>query len=420
MEAILSKNELQLRPRTKLDVLRSNLDTQVIAKDNLDNYEFNFWAFGFSLLATLFILTLPMFADEASYDIMGVINSNILRGNNQIVSKYSGVLSIGAQFIITACGFFIIALKTCTIAFTLLYLTHPRFWNKVSDIKKESQERAKGGGDWLATIVSWLTPDVKSLSEYGQVDGNEEAMYDIGGIQTIGTYVRKNAVQFIVLITLASILWSGKLLQLVGLMSKGCEAVVDFALNIDYGGKVTSVLEADRDFQFLYDVNQVNEQNKQKFAKALYSKVKMAVPDNNTSEFYNDIGTNIKEYISNMSADLASSSAPYVKWDNPTLTFSITWNTAMPTSEEEEQVDNTETKSPTNGIWVIPASELITDGLSNITTTQQKVRATGVFYVSFSASQVYENNVKEEKEEDEGDDEGNGNGESSAGQGKNK
>lgn len=385
MQAILSTNTVTLSPRTKLDVLRSHIDTKSIAKDNLDNYDFNLGVFIFSVLVSLLIVTMPMFADELNYDIMGVIDSNILRGNNQLVAKYSGILSIGAQFIITACGFFIIALKTCTIAFTLLYLSHPRLWDKVSGIKQEARGRAQSGsGDWLATIISWLTPDVRELSEYGQVQG-EDAMYDIGGIQTIGTYVRKNMIQFIVLITLASILWSGKLLKLVAMMSKGCEAVVDFALNVDYGGKVTSALEADRDYQFMFDVNTATGQNKQKFAKALYAKVKAAVPDNNTSEFYNDAGKAVYDLVNTDMATLVNDATAqkYVRWDNPTLTFSITWNTAKPTGAST-------TAQVLNGIWQIPADKLVNASLNNVTTTQQDVNKNGIFYVSFTASQIYQ------------------------------
>ena len=383
MQAILSLNQEKTSPRTKLDVLRVNLDTQCIARDNLDNYDFNVWAFVIGVICTFLMFTLPMFATESSYDIMGVIDSNILRGNNQIVAKYSGVISVGTQFIITACGFFIIALKTCTIAFTILYLTHPRFWNSVSDAKERAMESAKSqGNDWLATIVSWLTPDVKALSEYGQMD--EESMYDVGGLQTVGTYIRKNIVQFIVLLTLASILWSGKLLKLVGLMSKGCEAVVDFALNIDYGGKVTAILEADRDYQFMYDVNSPAELNKQNFAKQLYSKVKMAVPDNNTSDFYNSVGDSIKELIGNMNKlSNDDNTAKYVNWANPTLYFTITWNTSKPSNVGD-------TARVENGIWIIPASTIVKTNIENVTTTQMQVSQNGVFYVSFTANQVYQ------------------------------
>ncbi|MBP3909539.1 MAG: hypothetical protein J6D33_11485 [Turicibacter sp.] len=340
----------------------------------------------FSVLVSLFVLMTPLYADELNSDIMNVLESSILRGNNNIVATYSGILAWGAQFIITACGFFIIALKTCTIAFTLLYLTHPRFWDSVSNIKQEAKGRAQGGGDWLATIVSWLTPDVRALSEYGQVQG-EDAMYDIGGIQTIGTYVRKNAVQFIVLITLASVLWSGKLLILLGRMSQGCEAVIDWALNVDYGGSVKSMLESDRDYQFLFDTSKNEGRNKQKFAKSLYSKVKTAVPDNNTSDFFNDIGTKIQERLN--TGELATLDgegvSSHVKWENPTLTYAITWNPQKP---------NNTTTGWSKGVYVLLASDVITSTEGQVTATQQTMAKNGVFYITFNAQQTYDKEVE--------------------------
>ena len=373
-ELVLSQSN-QNRTYTRREEVMDKLDRSEIAKINLDeSYSFNWLLLAVGVLATLMIFSMPLFATDANNDIMYVIDSPILRGRNDMVAKYSTGIAWLAQLLITACGFFIICLKTVTIGFTLLYLTHSDFWDKVSDIKNNM----KGRGDWLGTIVSWCTPDVKALSEYS--DTNDDKMYDSGGMKSIGNYVRQNAVQFIALVTLASVLWSGKLLKLVGALSQGCVAVFDWALSIDYGGKVNDMLEADRDYQFLYNTSTTEGAGKQKLAMMLYSQVKTAVPDNRTSSFLNEVGKAIQTKVDNFKFDTGKDGVEkHVNWQNPTLTMSMTWNSDKP--------DNT--SGWKGGVYVIPMSELIPLTGDQISQKQQQMSQRGVIYVTFKAQQTY-------------------------------
>ena len=367
-------------------------DSKRIARCNLDRKE-TVTADWISIALTLIAIPLlvymfsnfPLFCeDEANNDIMYVIDSPLLRGRNDLVARYSTFVSFLAQCVITACGFCIIALKTMTIAMTLLYLTHPRFWDMVSEAKYTFKERG-AAGDWLSTLVSYFTPDIRKYSEYGDVN-TADRMYEIGGIQTIGSYVKSNCIQFVVLITLASILWSGKLLKLVGALSQGCVAVVDWALQIDYTGKVTGMLEADRDYQFSFDKNTDKGKNQLKVAQAIYSQVKTAVSDNRTSSFLNSAGIKIENAVKAMTDPLANDQA-HVKWDNPTLTFSITWNSAKPST----MTATTAPTTPTNGVWAIPMCALFENASKDgeVSTKQQQMYQNGVIYISFSAQKLY-------------------------------
>lgn len=366
---------------TKLDQRREYLESTSISYSSIKLLDFNMIVFLISLITYFALLMLPLVATEANNDIMYVIDSPILRGRNDLVAKYSTWIAFLAQAIITACGFFIITLKTVTISFTLLYLTNPRLWNKLSEVKSG----LKGNGDWMSTILSWLTPDVKAYSEYGQA--NSDDMYDAGGIQTIAGYMKKKSVEFVVLITLASVLWSGKLLKLVGSLSQGCVAVVDFALKIDFGGKVNDMLEADRDYQFMFDKGTIEGQNKNKVALALYSQVKTAVSDNRTSDFLNSAGTRIKELLETgelgSAAQLGNEKATHVNWSNPTLTYSITFNSDVPDSDKGEGAHNNK------GVWVIPMNVLFTVEGDNVSAKQQELYQKGAVYLTFNASQIY-------------------------------
>lgn len=376
MQDLVLSQSNQNRTYTRREEVMDKLDRKELAKINLDeNYSFNWLLLAIGVLATLVIFSMPLFATDANNDIMYVIDSPILRGRNDMVAKYSTGIAWLAQLLITACGFFIICLKTVTIGFTLLYLTHPDFWNKVSDIKNNM----KGRGDWMGTIVSWCTPDVKALSEYS--DTNDDKMYNSGGMQSIGNYVKQNAVQFIALVTLASVLWSGKLLKLVGALSQGCVAVFDWALSIDYGGKVNDMLEADRDYQFLYNTSTTEGAGKQKLAMMLYSQVKTAVPDNRTSAFLNGVGTRIQSVVDDFKFDNGDEGVQnHVKWDNPTLTMSMTWNSDKPK----------DTKTGwKGGVYVLEMSEIIPLEGDQISHKQQQMSQSGVIYVTFKAQQTY-------------------------------
>lgn len=372
--------------QVSLDEFESNIDSAELAEVQLNNLYMDLSVLILGIIATLIVLTLPMFAD-ANNDIMYVIDSPILRGRNDMVAKYSTWIAWGAQLIITACGFMIICLKTVTIGMTLLYLTHPRFWDGVSLAKANLM----GNGDWLSTIVGFIVPDVKKYSEYGEI--GDDAMYEVGGIATIGSYVKKNMVQFIVLVTLASVLWSGKLLKLVGGISQGCVAVVDWALAIDYGGKVNDMLEADRDYQFMYDKTDQAEVNKSKVAQALYSQVKTAVSDNRTSAFLNSAGAKITDLLGTgvlgKSTSLAGANATHVTWDNPTLTFTLTWNSEAPANHLDGGTVKTPDGGIGKGVWIIPMSQLWDGALKDTTTKQQQLHKSGAIYLSFNASQVY-------------------------------
>lgn len=389
MEDLVLTQSSHNRTYTRRDEVMDMLDTQQIAKTNLDEYySFNWLLLAFGVLATLLIFSMPLFATDANNDIMYVIDSPILRGRNDMVAKYSTGIAWLAQLLITACGFFIICLKTVTIGFTLLYLTHPDFWNKVSSVKENLKGRQDGS--WITTIVAWCTPDVKALSEYA--DTNDDRMYNSGGMQSIGNYVKQNAVQFIALVTLASVLWSGKLLKLVGALSQGCVAVFDWALSIDYGGKVNDILEADRDYQFLYNTATTEGAAKQKFAMMLYSQVKTAIPDNRTSDFLNNVGKAIQTKVDGFSFDNGADGVEkHVNWSNPTLTMTMTWNSDKP--------DNT--SGWKGGVYVIPMSEIVPVTGEQISQKQQLMNQKGVIYVTFKAQQTYNpadyNTIKDEK-----------------------
>lgn len=370
---------------THKEFLLNGIDYRKSAESSLDMqdlYKAVLMALGVSLVATLLILTVGAMANNS--DIMHVIDSPILRGRNDLVDKYSTYVSAFAQAIITICGVGILTLKTLTISFSILYLANPTFWDSIAE-KKEGRDAARENGDWMTTIVGYVVPNVKGLSDYG--NSSEDDMYDAGGVQDVGTYFKDNIVQMVVLVTFASLMWSGKFLKLVGKISEGCVVIVDAAISIDYGGKVQNVLESERDYQFMYDTATVEGRNREKLAKAIYGQAKTAINDNNTSEFYNRVGggtvTLVEAIYTALDGQEESKGRKHINMNNPTFTFNITWN-----SEVVEDVF--EDNKLASGVYTVRLNTILGSGDANeMTVKEATVGAKGGIYISFDASQNY-------------------------------
>lgn len=377
--------------QTPMERFKSKFEPQAVTQINLETlynqtYMIAFFTFIFICLLQVVCLATNI---SANSDIMHIIDSPTLRGRNDLVDKYSTTIAFIAQCIITAVGFFVIALKTITIAFSILYLTNPALWNKVHEIKEHAKQQKDN--DWLSHIVSIVTPDIKGYSDFSDQNQAQTA-WDDGGLETIGTYVKKHGITFVVLITLASVLWSGKMLKLVGALSEGCVAVVDMALSIDYAGKVKGILEADRDYKFMFDANTEKGQLQERLAKSLYNQVKTAVSDNRTSSFLNSLGEGVEKVVNEMSSKddlVGGTNTKHVNWNNPSLTYQIEWNSDAP----KDHGKGSESIKLDKGVWRIPFAALYknnADGSGEVTAKQKALRETAVIYVTFTANQVYD------------------------------
>lgn len=372
---------------THKQYLISNINYPKSAESSLDMQDMYKGVILAIVAAIVALLVLAQLGVLANNDIMHVIDSPILRGRNDFVDKYSIYISGAAQAIITICGVAILTVKAITISFTILFLANPTFWDSVQD-STENRQGHKENGDWMSTIVGYVVPNIRKYSDYGQID--DDRMYEIGGVQTIGAYFKANLVQMVILVTFASLMWSGKFLKLVGKISEGCIVIVDAAISIDYGGKVSGLLESERDFIFVYDKATVIGRHKEKLAKSLYGQVKTAINDNSTSVFYSRVGEKVKDEVDNIEKALNGNSGQkhHINMTNPTLSYSIAWNADKP-SDLKNDYANT-------GVYVVTISDLLGTPTGNeagkISVKEATVGQKGAIYITFNASQNYSPN----------------------------
>lgn len=336
------------------------------------------------LLVLIFsiIYSVPVFAEGntgGNNDLFNIVKGQTFKGRNDLIAKYAQGFIFLVQLIISLAGFIVLAMKTISIAFSLAYLSNPKFFDDIHQRKmnSKSQNMASGGGlldrirngsngdGIVMPILSMIMPDIKQLSDFGDGANGEQSIYYQDGMPTIGTYLRENIINFALIATLSAMLFSGMILRIIANIGQGGLVLGEKLETMNVEAKTKLALETGKDYQFIFPKD-VKGDNKSELANKLYSNIKSLVPDNRSETFLQAVGGKIYPYVNNDA--LIPEAAIKAGFANPTLEFDITF------TKQAVAQNTTPTQDSTTGVKSIvlvkKVSELVAGSGYTLTSAQ--------------------------------------------------
>lgn len=279
----------------------------------------------------LFNLCLPLVTYAAEADMFIFFEKTT--GNSYIALRYFSFVFTIVQYGVTLAGLLIIAFKVLTMAASITVLVSPPFFTMVhgkkNNLKKQYDVSGRQGDssskDIFFYYASCCIPDFVAISDFADTIGGGD---DRGGgssgdkkwdsVPTIGEYMKKEMVSFVVITLFGAMLYSGQTQRIVANFARGGQVIAEKVATIDISGTVDRALSSGKDFKFAYG-NSIEGDNKKRVSDAVYKAAKGAVPDARDSTYLSTLGSNIQSQVDSYISNVQDG------YSNPSLQFKVSF-----------------------------------------------------------------------------------------------
>lgn len=240
----------------------------------------------FFTIVIFLMLPLTAFADGGqSSGVDTILRSSTLQGQDYMRDWVANLLNKPISFIISIAGFLIITFSFLRVVLTLLYLTFPDIFNKVSEFRKEKTSggfKDKGAIDMISYVFALILPDIKSLTDYANESGELDA--------TPMDYLKKKGPMIVIFIVLGAMIFDGTARAFLAKASDIGLLFGNIFVEHDTVAMVEGIIDKGDRYEFVYDTSKLEGIANKEMATKLQRHIHGLHPTSKNPEFADKVG----------------------------------------------------------------------------------------------------------------------------------